>query len=103
MDTVVAVISEAINNRTSHLEPLNLAFGQRITLLEVISELEVILGRELSIDFQPSRVGDVSRSQADSTGIRRLFPNVEPSDFTGGLRATVDWFQSMRPWHRGDN
>ncbi len=103
VDTVVAVISEAINNRVSHLEPLNLAFGQRITLLEVISELEVILGRELSIDFQPSRVGDVSRSQADSTGIRRLFPNVEPSDFTGGLRATVDWFRSMRPWHRGDN
>ena len=103
VDTVVAVISEAINNRVSHLEPLNLAFGQRITLLEVISELEVILGRELSIDFQPSRVGDVSRSQADSTGIRRLFPNVEPSDFTGGLRATVDWFQSMRSWHRGDN
>jgi UDP-glucose 4-epimerase len=103
VDTVVAVISEAINNRASHLEPLNLAFGQRITLLEVISELEVILGHELSIDFQPSRVGDVTRSQADSTGIRRLFPNVEPSDFTGGLRATVDWFRSMRPWHRGDN
>jgi UDP-glucose 4-epimerase len=103
VDTVVAVISEAINNRASHLEPLNLAFGQRITLLEVISELEVILGHELSIDFQPSRVGDVTRSQADSTGIRRLFPNVEPSDFTGGLRATVDWFQSMRPWQRSDN
>ena len=103
VDTVVAVISEAINNRVSHLEPLNLAFGQRITLLEVISELEVILGHELSIDFQPSRVGDVTRSQADSTGIRRLFPNVEPSDFTGGLRATVDWFQSMRPWQRSDN
>ena len=86
--------------RVSHLEPLNLAFGLRITLLEVVAELERILGRELPIEFQPRRVGDVAHSQADSSALRRLFPDVSPSDFTSGLRATAEWFKSTRPWER---
>ena len=101
VDTVVSVIVDAVHRRVSHLEPLNLAFGQKITLLEVISELEVVLDRNLSVDFQPSRVGDVARSQADSSALRRLFPDVTPSDFADGLRATADWFQSTRPWDQG--
>jgi len=101
VDTVVSVIVDAIQRRVSHLEPLNLAFGQKITLLEVISELEVVLDRNLSVDFQPSRVGDVARSQADSSALRRLFPDITPSDFADGLRATADWFQSTRPWDQG--
>ncbi len=102
VDTVVAVILDAIHRRVSHLEPLNLAFGTKITLLEVISELEVILGRNLPVDFQPSRVGDVARSQADSSALRSLFPDIVPSKFAGGLRATADWFESTKPWDRGD-
>ena len=98
VDTVVSVIADAIHRRVSHLEPLNLAFGKKITLLEVISELEVILDRNLSIDYQPPRVGDVARSQADSSALRRLFPDVVPSDFVDGLRSTTEWFQESRPW-----
>jgi UDP-glucose 4-epimerase len=103
VDTVVSVIVDAIQRRVSHLEPLNLAFGQKITLLEVISELEVVLDRNLSVDFQPSRVGDVARSQADSSALRRLFPDIMPSDFADGLRATADWFESTEPWELGAN
>ena len=98
IDTVVSVIVDAIQSHKSHLEPLNLAFGNKITLLGVISELEAILDRDLPIDFQPSRAGDVERSQADSSALRRLFPEVVPSDFSEGLRKTSQWFESSRPW-----
>ena len=101
VDTVVSVIVDAIERRVSHLEPLNLAFGKKITLLEVITELEVILGRDLPVDFQPTRVGDVARSQADSSALRGLFPDVEPAGFAEGLRATAEWFESVRPWEQG--
>ena len=98
IDTVVSVIVDAIQSNKSHLEPLNLAYGNKITLLGVISELEVILDHDLAIDFQPSRAGDVERSQADSSALRRLFPKVVPSDFSEGLRRTAQWFESSRPW-----
>ena len=98
IDTVVSVIVDAIQSHKSHLEPLNLAFGNKITLLGVISELEAILDRDLPIDFQPSRAGDVERSQADSSALRQLFPKVVPSNFSEGLRRTAQWFESSRPW-----
>jgi UDP-glucose 4-epimerase len=98
IDTVVSVIVDAIQSNKSYLEPLNLAYGNKITLLEVISELEAILDRDLAVDFQPSRAGDVERSQADSSALRQLFPKVVPSNFSEGLRRTVQWFESSRPW-----
>ena len=103
VDTVVAVICDAISRRVSHLEPVNLAFGQKITLLEVISELERILDRKLSIEFQPIRVGDVAQSQADASTLGRLFPDIAPSDFSDGLRTTAHWFKSTQPWDRDNS
>ncbi len=100
VDTVISVIVDAIQRRVSHLEPLNLAFGTKITLLEVITELETILDRPLVVEFQPSRAGDVARSQADSSALQGLFPDVEPADFAVGLRVTADWFQAARPWEQ---
>ena len=79
---------------------MNLAFGLRITLLEVIAEMESILGRSLPVDFQPPRAGDVPRSQADSTVLQSLFPDLEATPFAEGLRATADWFAEARPWER---
>ncbi len=100
VDTVVAVITEAIFSRTAHPEPVNLAFGRKISLLEVISELSLLLDRELAIDYQPPRSGDVLFSQADSSTLQRLFPAIAPSDFSEGLRATTEWFESSLPWER---
>ena len=103
VDTVVAVICDAISRRVSHLEPVNLAFGQKITLLEVISELERIFDRKLPIEFQPSRVGDVAQSQANASTLGQLFPNIAPSDFSEGLQTTAQWFKSAKPWRRDSN
>jgi len=103
VDSVVAVIVNAIHRRVSYLEPVNLAFGLRVTLLEVIEELESILGRKLPVEFQPRRIGDVAQSQADSSVLRQLFPDVTQAAFADGLRTTVDWFRSARPWERGSD
>ena len=100
VDSVVEVITDAIVRRVSHKEPVNLAFGTRITLLQLIAKLEEILGRTLPIDFLPTRAGDVPTSQADASRLGELFPGLEPTPLSEGLRATVDWFESARPWER---
>lgn len=92
--SVCAVLSDAIARRISDPEPMNLAFGSRVTLLEVIAELEQIVGHSLEVEHQPIRAGDVPHSQADTTRLRSLFPDVEPVPFMTGLAATVDWFRS---------
>jgi UDP-glucose 4-epimerase len=92
--SVCAVLGDAIARRVSDPEPMNLAFGSRVALLEVIGELETIIGTDLEVEHQPVRAGDVPHSQADTTRLRSLFPDVEPVPLVTGLAATVDWFRS---------
>jgi UDP-glucose 4-epimerase len=92
--TVCRVIVEALERRVACPEPVNLAFGRRVTLLELIELLEVELGHSLEREHHPVRAGDVPHSQADSTRLRHLFPDVDPVPLEDGLRATVDWFRA---------
>lgn len=92
--SVAAVIGAALQRGVTCEEPVNLAFGSRRSLLEVIAELEDLLGRSLPVDRQEPRPGDVRHSQADQTRLRSLFPGVEPIGFREGLAATVAWFRT---------
>ena len=94
--SVCRVLEQAVRRRVSHDGPVNLAFGTRVTLLEVIAAIETELGHPLERDHQPTRPGDVPHSQADTTRLRSLFPGVEPVAFVDGLRATIDWFREPR-------
>jgi UDP-glucose 4-epimerase len=94
VETVVAVIRDAIRRQVSHKTPVNLAFGTRTSLLVLISLLESILGRSVEVQHLPPRVGDVRDSQADSSLLQELFPAVTPVDLETGLKATLNWFQS---------
>lgn len=94
--SLVRVLVDAIVRQVSHLDPVNAAFGINVSLLEVISELEDILGRSLEIEHHPTRVGDVKRSQAACDTLLSLFPDVEPVPLRTGLEATVAWFKSRK-------
>ena len=63
VDTVCSVITDALNRRVSDPEPVNLAFGSRTNLLEVIALLEELLGRELK------RIGWDERDTYERLGI----------------------------------
>ena len=95
VDSVTAVLSRAITERVAHAEPVNLAFGTRTTLLELVSEIESILGYDLPRVHVDARTGDVAHSQADSTALEGLFPGVQPVAFPEAVRRTVDWFRSL--------
>jgi UDP-glucose 4-epimerase len=94
VDTVCAVLAGAATDGVTSDSPVNLAYGGRHTLLDVIAELEAILGHELARDHLPQRAGDVPHSQADSALLQGLFPDVEPVGLAEGLRATVEWFRT---------
>ena len=74
---------------------MNLAFGSRTTLLELIAEIESIWGCALPRVHVDPRPGDVAHSQADATVLRGLFPDIEPVAFADAVRITVDWFRTL--------
>jgi len=92
--TVAEVIVDAVERRVASPTPVNLAFGTRVSLLELADLLEGVLGHPVERAFGPPRAGDVRDSQADQARLRSLFPDVEPVPLEDGLRATVDWWRA---------
>jgi UDP-glucose 4-epimerase len=91
VSTVSEVIARAAANGITLDQPVNVAFGTRISLVEVVALLEDIVGHSISRHHVERRPGDVPHSQADSTVLRSLLPDVTPVPLDTGLRRTVDW------------
>ena len=87
------MIVDAITRGITHDTPVNLAFGSRTNLLEVIELLRGMIDRPLTVEHVANRPGDVPHSQADNTLLRSLFPDVEPVSLDAGLEATVEWMR----------
>jgi UDP-glucose 4-epimerase len=95
VDSVTHVIRDALLRGVSSPTPVNLAFGGRSSLLDLIGLIEEQLGVKLERDYRQPRVGDVPHSQADQSRLRELFPDVEPIELQEGLERTLAWFQSL--------
>jgi UDP-glucose 4-epimerase len=91
---VANILGRALLENIHTTEPVNLAFGGRYTLLEVLSLLATEIGESLVPEFVEPRPGDVAHSQADSTRLRELFAGTEPTPFLVGLQTTLEWFRS---------
>jgi UDP-glucose 4-epimerase len=92
--SVCEVLSKAVRERIESDAPVNLAFGGRSSLLELLALIEAALGRPITREHTPPREGDVRDSQADQSRLRSLFPSLEPVDLAEGLRRTVAWFET---------
>ena len=76
-------------------EVLNVGCGERVSLLEIIGQLEEILGQPLERRHTPSRAGDVSHTLADISKSKRLLGYHPRVGFDEGLARTVEYFSSM--------
>jgi UDP-glucose 4-epimerase len=93
--TVCSVLADAVSRRVTSAAPVNLAFGSRVSLLDLIAELESVLGHRLERHHVDPRPGDVRASQAADSRLRALFPGVRPVPLRRGLEETVAWFRGI--------
>jgi UDP-glucose 4-epimerase len=93
--SVCTVLADAARRRVSTEGPVNLAFGTRTSLLELLDHLADVLGGPIDVQHVAPRAGDVRDSQADTTRLSSLFPDVRPTDLGSGLVETAAWFRSL--------
>lgn len=93
VESAVETIVNAMGRELNHPRPINLAFGNRISLLQVIEELERIIGRTLEVERRPRRAADVPHSQNDPTLLNLVFPSIAPVSFSEALEKTVEWMR----------
>lgn len=94
VSTVCQTIRLALEREVSSPDPVNLAFGSRIDLNEVLSLIAVHTDSTLVVENIENRVGDVPHSQADCALLRSLIPDITPVDFETGLVKTIDWMRT---------
>lgn len=96
VDSVVDVLMGSLNGRVTLDTPVNLAFGRRHSLLDLLERIEALLGTPLKVEFLPPRVGDVRNSENDPELLRSVFPCVEPVDLDPALEMTTAWLSERR-------
>ena len=93
--TVVNVIIDCISNKILHPEPVNLAYGNNISLNQV-TELLKNSFLDLKVKYLPQRNGDVLHSKNDPKLVRSLYPNVNVEKFETSLQETINCFKKSK-------
>jgi UDP-glucose 4-epimerase len=71
----------------------NVGTGRSVTVLDLIRELNRILGTNITAAHGPERTGDVRYSMADITRTKRDLGYDPDVTFEDGLRKTVGWYK----------
>jgi UDP-glucose 4-epimerase len=92
--SVCDVLLDAVARGVTSPTPVNLAFGERVSLLDLVAVLTRVLGTTVRARHGAARRGDVPHSQADGALLRELFPDATATPLPDGLRRTVEWLRS---------
>jgi UDP-glucose 4-epimerase len=74
-------------------EVINIACGERYTLIDLVNMINEILGKQIEPRFEKDRAGDVKHSLAGIEKARELLGYEVKVDFREGLRRTVEFFR----------
>jgi nucleoside-diphosphate-sugar epimerase len=73
---------------------INIAFGQRTTLNQIIATLNDLTGQTLPARYGPERVGDIRHSQATIERAQSLLGYAPTVDVREGLRRTLEYYRN---------
>lgn len=77
-------------------EVFNVACGTTTSVIEIVNMLNKILKTDVKAEYGPKRRGDVRKSYADISKLKRLLKIKKIINFEEGLKQTVDWFKNKR-------
>jgi UDP-glucuronate 4-epimerase len=94
-DTVQGVLG-AVKYDRSDFEIVNLGNNYTVSLKELISAIEVTIGRKAVIEQYPEQAGDVPKTFADITKAKNLFGYHPATRLQDGLAKFYEWFLANR-------
>lgn len=92
VDNVVEANIKASRSKNADGQVMNIALGERISLNQLVSTINDLLGTQLRPLYEPRRAGDVRHSQASIERSRRLISFTPVVDFKTGLQRSVQWY-----------
>ena len=94
IETVIDIAVLAMKEKIVTEGAVNLAYGNRIFLNDVISMIKNHFP-ELKVNYTSNRLGDVKESQNNPKLLNSLFPNIVPKLFEDALSETINWLKEF--------
>lgn len=95
IDNVIqANLAACLAPKTACGKVVNIACGERVSLLDILEIVYGLAGKRVPPKFEPGRVGDVRDSLADISLARDLIGYDPKVSFSEGLAQTFTWFRS---------
>ncbi len=92
IENVVAANLLAAKAKQTAGQVVNIACGSRITVNEIIAEINRLLGRNVKPDYLPSRAGDIKHSWAEIELAREVIGYEPVVPFAEGLQRAIAWY-----------
>jgi UDP-glucose 4-epimerase len=93
IDNVTAVAVKSLSRVSSNADPINLAYGNSVSLNQILSKLQSIFPL-LRVEYLSLRKGDVRHSQNNPKKLFQYFSEPEAVDFDQGFDLTYQWLKS---------
>lgn len=75
----------------------NIGCGGRITLLDLVRDINQLTGQSLAPQFEAARQGDIRDSMADISAAKSAFAFDPQVSWIEGLERTLDYYRSQKP------
>jgi nucleoside-diphosphate-sugar epimerase len=95
IDNVVQANILAATTPDIKFDVFNVANGKDNTVLDLVAKLNKIIGRDIKPKLLDVRPGDVFRTCADISKIKKVLKYAPVVEFEEGLRRTVEYFKSL--------
>ncbi len=79
-------------------EIINLGGHEVITINEMITALENLIGKKANVEYYPAVKADMLANQADVSKARRMLGWEPQVGMQEGMRRMVDWYMQERDW-----
>lgn len=93
IDNVVHANRLAAEAKETHGEVINAACGNAVTVNQVISLINKLLGKNVAANHVPDRAGDIKHSLADISLAKKVIGYEPIVSFDEGLRQAIDWYR----------
>lgn len=104
VDDIIEGFLKAAQSKDAIGETINLGSGQDIGMAELADKIISIIGREVTITFDATRVrpsrSEVDRLIADSSKARKILKWESRFSIEEGLKKTVSWFAEAKERYR---
>jgi UDP-glucose 4-epimerase len=100
VDNVVEANLRAATHARAAGEILNVACGERVTILGLASMIGQVLGESVSPRLEKARDGEVRHSLADIARMESVLDLRPAVDLPSGLALAADWYRSTMPGGR---